>query len=48
VADAFAAGEARWLEEPDRLCEVCLEHPQTAPDGVCDDCAADRLAEQDH
>ena len=44
--DAFAAGERRHLEEPDR-CVDCLERPATAPDGLCDDCAAERQALRD-
>ena len=47
MTSAFAAAEARYLEEPDRLCEDCGEYPQTAPDGLCDDCAAERQAERD-
>ena len=45
--DAYSSSERRWLEEPDRACEDCLEQPQTAPDGLCDDCAADREAERE-
>ena len=44
---AFAAGESRWLAEPDRRCTDCLDQPATAPDQLCDDCAADRQAERD-
>lgn len=45
--DALSAAEARWLAEPDRRCEDCLDQYATAPDGLCDDCAADRQAERD-
>lgn len=44
---AFSSGERRHLEEPDRLCEFCMAAEQTAPDGLCDDCYADR-ASADH
>ena len=44
---AFAANERRHLEEPEGRCADCLEQPATAPDGLCDDCAADRQAERD-
>ena len=44
---AMSASERRWLDEPARACEDCLEQPRTAPDGLCDDCAADRQAERD-
>ena len=44
---AFAGGEARWLAEPDRACMDCLDQPASAPDGLCDDCAADRQALRD-
>jgi hypothetical protein len=44
---AMAAAEREHLAEPERRCEDCLEAEPTAPDGLCDDCAADRQAESD-
>ena len=38
---ALAAGERHYLAEPN-ICEDCMEQAPTAPDGLCDDCAADR------
>ena len=44
---AFSAAERRRLEEPEGRCVDCLERPATAPDGLCDDCAAERQALRD-
>jgi hypothetical protein len=44
---AMASAEREHLAEPERRCEDCLEREPTAPDGLCDDCAADRHHERE-
>jgi hypothetical protein len=41
--------ELAWPDVPvgRKLCASCLETEPTAPDGLCDDCAADAEADRD-